>query len=419
MSVGRNFATVIRNRNAALILVASVISTFGDWFYLIAISALLYDQGGVVAVAAFNILRQVPVIFLTPLAGIVADRLPRRALMIATDLIRMVVMLALGVLSASPGGSASLALALVVTSVLSGSLFRPARMSLLPTMVQSDELMALNALDGTVGTATLAVAPAIGGLFLVMASREWLFYLNSVSFLFSAALVWLVKPTSAAPAGEQVTAIKGKPYSGWGQGFHHTVANKRLFLTTLLYSCSHVIVGATWVVLPPLAVGVLHLGEAGIGYLSSAIGIGSVVGMLAGGLISRRDKAMTATTAVLLFGLVTVVCARSAGIVSVLAAITLMGLFANVAEAPIWTLFQQETPQKLYGRVFSVIDAIAMVGLFVGSMVAGLVTERAGSSWALSVLGTAVALSALAIMVFLRRRANPARGLEQTDITPM
>ena len=189
----KQFFEVLRVSNARNIFGAQVISDFGDWFYFIAIMALIYENFGSVGVGLYMTIRYLPTITLTPFAGVIADRFPKKAVMIFSDVVRGICMIFLGVIAAGVVESTFLTAALLIISAFTSVLFRPARMALLPQLVSKEIRLSLNALDGTFSTLALTLAPALGGLFLAEFDKSLLFFINAMSFFISALLVYLVR----------------------------------------------------------------------------------------------------------------------------------------------------------------------------------------------------------------------------------
>ncbi|MCB9743325.1 MAG: MFS transporter [Alphaproteobacteria bacterium] len=186
---------------------ARLISLFGDWFNTLAVLAALRELGGVDA-SAFGwvlILKTLPALLAAPLAGVVADRLPRRRILIATDLVRAAIvggMLALAWLPNVP-----LLYALVIAQSFASAFFDPARNALLPRVVSREELTAANALGGAAWSMMLAFGAGLGGL--VTARWGWgaALAVDAGTYLVSAALLLGVREPPFTPA------VSGVP--GW------------------------------------------------------------------------------------------------------------------------------------------------------------------------------------------------------------
>ncbi|MEJ2006697.1 MAG: MFS transporter, partial [Acidobacteriota bacterium] len=145
------------NGNFRRLWLAQLISELGDWFYSLAIYDLLLartHRGSAVGWAI--IIETLPWFLMTPLAGYVTDRFPRRTLMIAADLFRGFIVL--GMLLSLVSTDVRLIYLLLGVEVIFSSLFEPARSAILPNVVSEDEILPANAL----ASATWSVALAVG-----------------------------------------------------------------------------------------------------------------------------------------------------------------------------------------------------------------------------------------------------------------
>lgn len=398
MSWSTNFRAVLSSRNPLLLISASTLSSYGDWFFLIALSGLMLELGGGEGLTASRMLPYIAGFLFAPIGGLLSDRLPRRSVMIGADVLRGVGMFLL-VAIAARGGPLVGALSVLVMGAMAGTTFRAARMSLLPGTVKKEELLALNALDGGIGSSAVVLGPALGALlFAGGMSRETLFAFNGATFLVSALLLLFVK-VEAAPVEAPATP-KARPSRGqmWRDGIGAIASSRSLLWANLLNWLSHVASGAMFILLPLLATRVMQGGDAAIGSVTAATGLGFILGMLTAGIIGRHDKRYTASLGILCYGVVLGLAGHAPDGASILAAAFAMGLCGSIAEAPLMTLIQQESADEVRGRVFATVDALGILGLLVGSTVFGLLSSRLGVTASALVVATPVALGALACL---------------------
>src|SRR5437660_6821965 len=149
-----------QNRNFRLLYIGQAISQLGDWFNAVAVYALLLDlTGSATAVAWMLITQYLPVAFVSPLAGVVVDRVNRRRLMISADLIRGV--LILGLLLVRRGDQVWIAYVVMACSVAGSAFFEPARTATIPNVTSADELVPANALSAATWSAMLAIGASV------------------------------------------------------------------------------------------------------------------------------------------------------------------------------------------------------------------------------------------------------------------
>src|SRR5947207_13638904 len=129
-----------RNRNFRLLFIGQAISQLGDWFNAVAVYALLLDlTGSATAVAWMMIMQFLPLALVGPMAGVVVDRLDRRRLMIAADIVRGC--LILGLLIVRTPQQVWIAYVVMALTVSASAFFEPARTAIIPNLTSQDELL--------------------------------------------------------------------------------------------------------------------------------------------------------------------------------------------------------------------------------------------------------------------------------------
>ena len=196
------------NRNYRNLWLATLVSYAGDWFNLLASAALiarLTNSG--TALSLIFVARFVPLFLFSPLGGILADRYSRRRLLMATDLLRAVVVL--GFLLVRSADLVWLFYGLTVVQFAISALFTPARNAIVPNIVSDEELVTANALDGFTWSTMLAVGALLGGLATKFLGVETAFVLDAATFLVSA---WFVQRLALPPRAERVNP---RASGGW------------------------------------------------------------------------------------------------------------------------------------------------------------------------------------------------------------
>jgi MFS family permease len=176
------------NRNYRFLWLGSVVSQFGDWFNLLAAASLLTTlTNSGVAISYLFLARFLPLFLFSPLAGLLADRVNRRALLIISDVLRALVVL--GFLLVRSTDQIWLFYVLTVSQFVLSALFTPARNALLANVVAHQDLVTANALDSLTWSTMLALGAFMGGVVAAVFGVETAFVLDSLTFLLSA---WLI-----------------------------------------------------------------------------------------------------------------------------------------------------------------------------------------------------------------------------------
>ena len=178
---GRALANVFRNPGLRRLELAFVGSIVGDWAYAVAVAVYAYDQGGPAAVGLLSVVRYLSMALVLPLASTLADRYPRRRVMLTSDLVRAgLVLVAAGVIATD--GPALLVYGLAVVTALAGTPFRPAQAALLPGLARDPgELTAANVASSTIESVGFFAGPALGGLLLAVADIQTVYEIGRAS----------------------------------------------------------------------------------------------------------------------------------------------------------------------------------------------------------------------------------------------
>ena len=184
-----SYARLLRgNRNFRRLWLAQIVSEIGDWFYTLSIYTLLLQlTGHAGSVALALVLQVLPQTFVGPTAGVVNDRLKRKHVMIAADLVRFGVVLAM--LFVRSRSMVWLVYPLLVAETTMTAFFEPARSSVIPNITAESDVLVANTLTATTWSVNLMIGAAIGGVVAAFYGRDTVFILNALSFLTSAILV--------------------------------------------------------------------------------------------------------------------------------------------------------------------------------------------------------------------------------------
>lgn len=186
------YITLLRqNRNYRYLWLGNVVSLLGDWFNLLASAELitnLTDTG--VAISSLFLARFLPLFFVSPLAGVVADRFSRRSIMIWSDLLRAATVL--GFLLVRSTEQVWLLYALTVLQFVLSAFFTPARSAIIANVVDQKDLVTANALDSFTWSTMLAVGSFLGGLATAVFGAQTAFILDAFTFLLSAWMISMI-----------------------------------------------------------------------------------------------------------------------------------------------------------------------------------------------------------------------------------
>ena len=183
------FGALLRtNRDVRRLWGGTVVSLFGDWFNTLALYRLVLDlTGSETALGGVFLTKMLPLALASPIAGVLADRLDRRRLMIGADLVRAV--LVLGFLFVRDAGDLWLLYVLASAQIAVSAAFTPARDAVLPLLTKKGELLTANALLAATWSVMLAVGAAAGGPVVDAFGTDVVFWVDAGTYVVSAALI--------------------------------------------------------------------------------------------------------------------------------------------------------------------------------------------------------------------------------------
>jgi MFS family permease len=380
------FRAVFSNPQLRRIQIAWAGSETGKWMYVVAVSVFAYRTGGATAVGIVSLIRVVPAALIAPFAAVLTDRFRRERVMLFADVSRAIVLVAAALVAAfSLPAEIIYALAGLVT-VLSTT-FRPAQAALLPTVSRTpEELTAANVAQSTIGAIGLFAGPALGGIFLAATSVEAVFAITAGTFMFSALNV--VRIRAEAPAAREVSPGEKKLAEEAFAGFSTVLRDPALRLLSGLYCAQTVVAGALGVLIVVAAIQLLHLGNAGVGYLNSAFGIGGLVGAaLTVALVARQKLATDFAIGTLLWGLPLILAGLFPNEAAALVLFALIGVGDTIVEVAVPTLLQRAVPDEVLGRVFGAIESMIIGAMGIGAVLAPVLVSAIGVRGALVVSG--------------------------------
>jgi MFS family permease len=376
------------NRNFRRLWLAQIVSELGDWFYSLAVYSLILELTGSARLVGLAVVLQVlPQTLAAPTAGVVNDRLRRRQVMIAADLIRAAIVL--GMLLVRAPRMVWLIYPLLCIETIGWAFFEPGRSAVIPSIVSEDQVIVANTLSATTWSFNLAVGSALGGAVAAFAGRDAVFLLNGASFLASAALLRGMRFDE--PHAENARPLRARDlvdFSPILEGVRYVRRDPRL-LATLLVKGGLGMLGANLVLLPLLGERVFPLRIAGVdaqrgamlgmSLLMGARGTGAMLGpLLTVPLARQRDHAMRMGV---LLGFLSIVIGYATLSWSPFVWIACIALLvAHGGGSTIWvfstTLLHKNTEDRFRGRVFSADLGMNTLAVSATSYLAGAFIDR-------------------------------------------
>ncbi len=332
-----------------------VISELGDWLNSLAIYALILKMGGSgTAMAGAMVAKLLPIFFVSPIAGVMIDRFPRKSVMIVSDVLRFIVVL--GFLLVGGPEDLWLLYTLVVVEISLAGFFEPARSAIIPSLVPTKDLVTANALSGSTWSVMLAFGAALGGVVVSLLGIRAAFILDAVTFLFSA---WFIAQIpKSADAARKMDASGASGWQNLIDGARYILVRPVILALTLIKSGLAVSGGAMTLI--PLFANRLFTSTSAIsmsiGIMYSSRGIGAAIGpILVKHFFGESSRALRISIFVcfLLSAASYVVFAQSESLLGACMGIGLATLFGSVIWVFSSSLIHLEAEERFLGRVFS------------------------------------------------------------------
>jgi MFS family permease len=385
----RAFAQAFRSRELRRLQLAGAGSTLAVWAYSIAIAVYAYRADGAKAVGIVLFVRWSLAAVFAPWLALFADRVSRRRVMLTVDASRTALVAGMTVVAATGGPSMVVYVLAVVMSIISTA-FGPAQAALMPSLATTpEELTASNLALNTISGVGMFAGPAIAGVVLAFSGPSLVFALTGAAYAWSGICVLGLRRDSP-PQRTSETAIMSELLGG----FRAIGADRRLQVIIGLVGAQMFVAGALEVVIVVDAIRLLHAGNAGVGWLNTALGIGGLLaGLLGVALAARRRLAGDFRLGLVVFGVALAVLAASTNFTVALLLFGAMGAGSTLVDVTGMTLLQRAAPADVVGRVFGVLQSTMLAAVALGSLVTPLLIAVLGAR------ATFVAMGALLPLV--------------------
>jgi MFS family permease len=417
----KRYLDLLRRREFRLLWTGATVSALGDGMSFVALVWLLIERGGTPeAVGWLAAVYTAPVVVGGIAAGIILDRFDRRRVLAADNLIRGVAIAsvplaaALGVLTTGQ---------LFVVAGVYGLLYMTSIAgipSMIPTLVDGDDLTTANAMESiTYGIAGL-VGPTLAGLVIAVFGAPTVLALDALTYaVFVVCLLAMRRPAEPAPAWEQAAGPAGPrpvvPVApppapiGIGPALRFLASSPAILAITIMYMSLNLSGGIGAVVFPIYARDVLAGGAATYGLLLSALTAGELAGLLVVGAIRWRwPLGRSIAVGALTSGLILSFLILRPGLPLILVVLVGSGLAESSLTPWAQTIRMRLIPPELRGRVFALLRTLMQSTRPIGAIVAGLLLGGGGLTPALIAAAALVALPG-AVGLFL-----PALGRAPT-----
>ena len=393
----------LRVPNYRRYFVGQTISLVGTWMQSVAQAWLVLELASSPTALGLLVASQtLPVLLLGPYGGLIADRADKRRLMMALQTVMGVLAVTLGVLTVT--GVVRLWEVFIIAVLLgtTNAFESPARQSFVLEMVGRNELPNAITLNSVLTNGARAIGPAVAGVLIALVGTGICFLLNAASFVAVIYCLASMNVDALRPA-EPAPRTRGQ----LREGFRYVARTPRLLIPLIMIAIVGALAYEFQVSLPVMAREAFRGDSTTFGYMTSAMGLGAVVGgLLVAGRGRTGLRALTINSA--LFGLAILAAALAPNLVFEIAMLAMVGATSIGFMATGNSTLQLNSDPNMRGRVMA-LWAVAFLGSTpIGGPIIGLVSEIGDGRWGLAIGGLA-ALAAAATGWFGKRRVCNAR----------
>ena len=396
----RHTFRALQHRNYRLFFYGQLVSLTGTWMQQTAMSWLVYDlTGSKFLLGAITAVGSAPMMIFSIWGGVLADKYPKRSILIVTQVFEMIFAFALAAIVW--GGVATPTWIMIIAAVngIALGFEMPARQAFTVEMTSREDLLNAISLNSSIFNGARIVGPAVAGLLIGTVGTAICFFLNAVSFIAVIAGYLLMNvPRSPASAKDVQTA---HPLSGLKYAF----TNRRVRTILGLFGVVGIFGWSYAVLMPAFARDVLDLGPNGYGVLMSASGIGALVGALGvatyGDRISPRKMALGG---IWIFSSSVIALALTSNFILSLVLLFISGLGMLLFFSTSNTVLQTIVPDSMRGRIMGVWSLIFGAMIPIGSLEAGAVADWLGTRYSLAFGAIICAIAGLVALLAIRRR---------------
>jgi MFS family permease len=384
------FRAVVTNRALRRVQLSWAASITAYWAFIIALAVYAYGEGGAAAVGLVGVIRVLPAFVAAPFAGVLGDRYRREVILVILSFVRAGFMAATAAVLFA-GGPTWLVYALSGGVALMASTVRPLQSALLPQLAKTpEELTAANLVLTTVESSGIFLGPAAGGILLAATNAETVFAAATVGFVVASVLLVGIKVEALAER-----AAEGGFFREFLGGFGAIASDRNLTLIISLYGIQTLVAGALNVLIVVAALELLDLGESGVGFMNSAVGVGGLLGAVAAfALVGRQRLASDFGLGLVLWGIPIALIGVFPQPPIALILLAVVGVGNTVVDVAALTLLQRTVPDEVLTRVFGVVQSVFIGTVGLGAIIAPLAIEAFGIRWALVLTGALLPLSA-------------------------
>jgi len=398
------FTEVLKNRNFFLLWLGQIISQFGDRLGQMALIALVYSRtpGSSLQIAKILSFTIIPVFLIGPIAGVYVDRWDRRRTMYACDFVRALLLLLIPVVLFYTKNLSSIYIIIFIAFSL-GRFFVPAKLSVVPELVEKKDLLIANSLVNTTGMIAAIAGFGISGVLVEWWGARSGFFMNGLTFLVSGSLIYFICKKSCPSlkfkevSKEIVEVISKSVAQEIKEGLLYFMKKKDIRFTAGIMFALWSALGAAYVVLIVFVQKTLHSATKDLGLLIMFLGIGLFFGSLCYGKFGQRlSHYKTIFISLILSGLMLTCFALVINRYPYFKIAAGLSFLLGVLVSPIMiasnTIIHKVSDNDMMGKVFSSLEIVMHLGFLLFMFISSWLAEKIPHLYILSVVGCLISI---------------------------
>jgi len=408
------FSQVLKNRNFFLLWLGQIISQLGDRLDQMALIALVYSrqEGSAMGIAKILSFTIIPVFIIGPMAGVYVDRWDKRRTMFICDFLRAGLVLCIPLFLINKNFIWIYLIIFVIFSI--GRFFVPAKLAIIPELVDKKDLLMANSLVNTTGMIAAILGFGISGIVV-----EWLkaaggFYLDSFSFLVSGTLIFLIakrfstRVSITEVSKEIVEVIRKSVLQEIKEGVLYFVRHKDIRFTAGIIFTLWAALGSMYVVIIVFVQKTLHSATKDLGLLIMFLGIGLFIGSLIYGRFGGRlSRYKTIFISLIFSGIMLMAFALALNQFPCFLVAAMLALLLGTTVSPIMiasnTIIHSTSDNAMLGKVFSSMEIVMHLGFLIFMFFSSFLAERWGNLIILILVGAIFSIIGAFNLLFYRR----------------
>lgn len=409
------FTEVLKNRNFFFLWLGQIISQLGDRLDQMALIALVHLRApgstlGIAKILSFTIL---PVFLIGPIAGVYVDRWDRRRIMYICDFLRAALVLTIPLFLFY--GKSLGPIYLIIFIVFSiGRFFVPAKLSIIPQLVDNKDLLMANSLVNTTGMVAAILGFGISGVVVEWLGAKGGFYLDSLSFLISAILISLITKKSVISMNlrevsrEIVEVIKKSVFQEVKEGILYFIKKKDIRFAAGVIFILWSALGAVYVVLIVFVQKTLHSATKDLGLLIMFLGIGLFLGSLVYGRFGQRlSHYKIIFSSLVTSGIMLVVFALTIHYYPYFLIAAIVSFSLGLLISPIMiasnTIIHNVSENQMMGKIFSSLEIVMHLGFLLLMFISGILAEKFSHTLILIIVGCVISILGVTNLIYHRK----------------